>query len=296
MSSLTRVAGMPDEPAWGQFRRLTRENGIFSLGALKRAATRGGIWPQNPQLDWRQQVLRLMAGTTERSGLLSYFQAHCVIPQLLPSDYWSSRWPGLLNLWGTHHAAVYPSSLVLRSCRECALEDVAQLGFAWFRLGHQLPGVDWCSRHACGLGQLATGPQLLDREAFLHLQPPISASPAAPMPEFVQRYMRVLDWLRASANRGSWKAMYSALMISTGEDCSREDPKVLTRITAAAPLNWYRAHFLEAQEPTARYPLLYPRQAQSSWLALTAAAFTASTEDIDELIRAMPSENPAAIA
>lgn len=285
---------MPDEPAWGQFRRLTRENGIFSLGALKRAATRGGIWPQNPQLDWRQQVLRLMAGTTERSGLLSYFQAHCVIPQLLPSDYWRSRWPGLLDLWGTHHAAVYPSSLILRSCRECAVEDVAGFGFAWFRLGHQLPGVEWCSHHDCGLCQLSTGPLLLDREAFLHIQPSMSASPSAQMPAFVQRYLRVLDWLRALPNRGSWKAMYSVLMKATDEDCSRENPQVLKRIAATAPADWYRVHFAEAQEPTARYPLRYPRQAQSAWLALTVAAFTASTEDVDELTRVTPSGNPAA--
>jgi hypothetical protein len=258
---------MPDEPAWGQFRRLARENGILTLGALKRAATIGAVWPQDPQLGWRRQVLRLMAGTTERSELLSYFQAHCVFPQLLPSDYWMSRWPALLDQWGMHHATTYPSLMVIRSCRECSLEDAAELGFSWFRLGHQLPGVEWCARHSCGLNQASTGPRLLERDAFLHIQPTTSALSAVPVPAFVHRYIRALDWLRARENRGSWKAMNSALTTSTGGDCPPDAIALLKRITAMAPPEWYRLHFANAQAPAARHPLRYPRHAQSAWLA-----------------------------
>lgn len=286
LASLAPVAGMPDEPAWGQFRRLARENGIFTLGALKKVAAIGGVWPQDPQLDWRRQVLRLMVGTTERSALLSYFRAHSVMPQLLPSNYWMSRWPTLLNQWGTHHATTYPSAMVLRSCRECALEDLAEFGFSWFRIGHQLPGVEWCSCHACGLNQLSTGPMLLDRDAFLHIQPTTSASPAVPMPAFVQRYLCVLDWLRAPTNRGRWKAINAALTSLTGEDCPHESA-LLKLITATAPSAWYRVHFADPQTQTSRHPLRFPRQAQSAWLALMVAALTASTEDIDELTRAV---------
>ncbi len=294
MISLTRVAAMPDEPAWGQFRRMSRENGIHCLGALKAAAKMGAIWPQAPLLDWRRQVLRLMAGTTQRSGLLSYFESHCVIPQLAPSNHWSSRWPALLDQWGSHHAAVYPSHLVIRFCGECSRQDIGQFGFAWYRLGHQLPGVEWCSRHACALNELLTGRDLLGATAFVHIQPSPKRVSTAIIPSFVQRYLRAIDWLRASANRRRWKSIYTAIERLCGVSRGQEDGTVLARLITAAPSSWYKRHFLDARA-IGHHPLRCQQYMQSPWLALAIAAHTETLTDVELLITSACAEESLAI-
>lgn len=94
-----------------------------------------------------------MAGSTERSGLLSYFQAHCLIPQLLPNNYWIPRWPLLLDRWGSHHSTIYPSPLIIRSCGECAREDIDQHGFA----RHKVAQLQFPTAHGVAAVTLTTG-------------------------------------------------------------------------------------------------------------------------------------------
>lgn len=289
---------MPDEPAWGQFRRLARENGIHSFSTIGGLAARGAIWPQTPELDWRRQMIRLMAGTTERSALLAYFQARCLYPQLLPSEYWLSRWPALLSRWGLHHATVYPSPLVIRSCSDCAREDVEAHGFSWFRQGHQLPGVEWCSRHASALHQQKTSRDLLDKDAYILVQPPIALLSSVELPPFVQRYLQMLDWLRAPANRGRWQAVNLALIrqLDGGEEHEDSEGTFRRIVTASAPSDWFRKNFIQPQAIQIQQSLKYPQRAGRAWLALCAAALELSTYDMEVISRNAALESASASA
>lgn len=254
--SLKVCAAMPDEPAWGQFRRMALENGLHSQQALLRLfsngdeGTKGG---EGSLLSARVGLAKLMAGGSRREDLLKFYRAHCIHPQIFESSRSIRHWWRFVMRWGLHHGNLYPSRMVVRSCNECACEDVEKLGFSWYRQGHQLPGIDWCLKHECPLHEFPAGVDLV-RSTFWKLYPIPRASPERPqpLPPFVRRYMRAMEFLRNSRKVDAWdqfgRETLLAFFGSAGG--SFEEINLLEgHVVDAAPKEWYRIHFKEPTSP-----------------------------------------------
>ncbi|MFN7213913.1 MAG: hypothetical protein ACK5US_13420 [Lysobacteraceae bacterium] len=92
IANLSHVVGMPDEPSWGQARRLLRENGIYDLRALV-GTLKCEICPKALRSSWfRAMFCHLLAGGAETPERRSYFTHHCMLPQLTSSRYYGWRW------------------------------------------------------------------------------------------------------------------------------------------------------------------------------------------------------------
>lgn len=285
-SSVSTFPAMSDEPVWGHFRRLARENGLYNIASVIALADRGELWPANCYRDWRAQMAGLMYSTRDMEDVVSYFQTNFLYPQLVPQAHWRPRRYELMAHWCVHHAVFYPSPLVIRSCSECAAEDVRQFGFSWFRLGHQLPGVEWCPRHLQSLHQLPTSRDLWRNSHLIQSQPPLSAVTRVRIPLFVLRYLYALDWLRALANREKWGSFELALA-STSDGERGESTKhsaLLKRVKTLAPADWYRKNFVTPRPLRNVRVLGHPLTARSAWLGLCAAAVTTSIRDVEGLI------------
>lgn len=129
MMGLAPCVAMPDEPAWGQFRRLARENGFYSPRALSKLLPEGGSRDRWSVL--RRQLAFFMSGTTRSEGnhtygLDGYFRNHCIFPQLVGFKCWVDHWQTWVLRWAFHHGTHYPSTWVIRSCPECAKGDALQ--------------------------------------------------------------------------------------------------------------------------------------------------------------------------
>jgi hypothetical protein len=274
---------MPDEPAWGQFRRMAQENGLHGPKALKKLVPNGGS--RDEWLAVRRELAYLMSGKTPQEGLYDYFREHCIYPQLLAPKCWEGLWHSLVFRWASHHGNLYPSRLIVSSCPECAKEDIGQFGFAWYRQGHQLPGVDWCLRHSCSLYQAPTGVDLIRLTSWRSYQAPLMSAEPKPLPPFVYRYLRVLEWLRRFDNRGKWGEFEGVTnLIAFGPRKPNYDDihAFRERIIAAAPHDWYRTHFVEPRQKQAPRISCYVGS-QSPVLARQAACITNSDADVDAL-------------
>lgn len=283
MMGLTPCVAMPDEPAWGQFRRLAKENGLHSPKALRKLVPDGGS--RDEWLAVRRRLAHLMSGTTRPHELIDYFKNHCIYSQLLAFSCLVDLWRSLVFRWASHHGNLYPSRLVVRSCPECAREDIEQFGFAWYRQGHQLPGVDWCFRHSTPLYQVPSGLDLIGPKSWRSYQVPLTSAEPRLLPSFIHRYLRALEWLRHAKHRSAWSEFESAV------NCVAFGPKAPDYkdldalgdlIGAAAPDDWYHAHFVEPQKTRTR-PIACPDGLNSPVLALRAACVTNSDSDLDEL-------------
>lgn len=285
-SSVSAFPAMSDEPVWGHFRRLARENGLYDIASITALADQGKLWPSKCYSNWRVQMTGLMRSTRDMADVVSYFQTNFLYPQLVPQAHWRPRRHELMAHWFVHHAVFYPSPLVIRSCSECTAEDVRQLGFSWFRLGHQLPGIEWCPRHSQSLHQLPTGRELSRNSHLIQSQPPLSAVTCVQIPLFVQRYLYALEWLRGLANREKWGSFELAVVCASDGEAgdSAKHSALLKRVKTLAPTGWYRKNFVTPRPLRNVKALDHPVTARSAWLSLCAAAVTTSIREVEELI------------
>jgi len=70
--------------------------------------------------------------------------------------------PSDLGLLSAHAPRLMRNDLQL--CYECIKEDIDFLGFTFWRRSHQLPGIDWCQKHATAL-------RSVNKEVGFFLQP-----------------------------------------------------------------------------------------------------------------------------
>ena len=275
---------MPDEPAWSQFRRMARENGLHGRTALSKLVPEGGS--RDEWLAVREKLAFLMSGASRHYQLSDYFKKHSIYPQLISFSCLLNRWQSLLYRWASHHANLYPSKRVVRSCPECAREDVMQFGFAWYRQGHQLPGVDWCLQHACSLYQVPTGLDLIRLTSWKTYQVPhATVADPQPLPPFIHRYLRALEWLRRARHGFAWTELgRETNLIAFGPITPdyHNFGALERRIVAAAPTEWYQTHFVDPKLTRMR-PLSCPEGSKSPVLALRAACITQSDEDLNVL-------------
>jgi hypothetical protein len=239
---------MPDEPVWGQFHRMARVNGLHRPEALEKLVPTKKQTFDRRWLTLEREVTYILAGTRRISGLYDYFRAHGVIPQFLSINYWLNNWLSLLFRWGLHHAVLYPSRVSIRSCSECASEDVEQFGFAWFRRGHQLPGVEWCLQHSCPLSQMSTGPNLFRGVDWLSFQVLSTRPPhSQPIPPFVHRYLRVLEWLRNFPSGRGWLEFARTMNFAAFglDEFNGAAVGFREMVRSEAPTGWFQSHFVE---------------------------------------------------
>ena len=289
MMGLAPCVAMPDEPAWGQFRRLALENGLHSSRALQKLVTEGES--RDRWLAVRRQLTFFMSGTARPDRnrtyeLGDYFKKHCIFPQLVGLNGWVKHWHDLVFRWAFHHGTHYPSTWVVRSCPECAKEDALQVGFAWYRQGHQLPGVDWCLRHGCSLFQVPTRVDLIRRTNWQSYQVPFTVGKEHPLPPFAHRYLRALEWLRHPVHwsaRSEFERQVNGLVFGADDASYEEEREVGVLIERMAPQDWYRTHFVEPLEKLTR-PIDSWKEQSNPGLALKAAYSTTSDAEVDELL------------
>ena len=280
---------MPDEPAWGQFRRLARENGYYSPEALLKLVPEEGSRDRWSEL--RRQLAFFMSGTARPGGnraydLYDFFRNHCIFPQLVGFKCWVAHWQSWVFRWAFHHGTHYPSTWFVRSCPECAKEDYSEVGFAWYRQGHQLPGADWCLRHGCSLFQVPTGPDLIRCTNWESYQVPFTSGGGQRLPPFVHRYLHTLEWLRRRKDWVAWSELekeVNGLAFGSENAGFEAECELRARIESVAPQDWYRAHFVESLKKVTRGIDCW-EATSSPELALRAAYVTTSDADLDCLM------------
>ncbi len=289
MIGLIPCVAMPDEPAWGQFLRMAQENGLYGRRALLK------LLPEKASKDrWgvaRRQWAFLMAGISRPSGnrtfdLLDYFKQHCTFTQLVELPGWVNCWGKLVYRWAFHHGTHYPSPLVVRSCPECAKADVCKVGFAWYKQGHQLPGIEWCQEHRCSLFQVPAERDLVQQAEGLSHQAPRDAGGSDPMPHFVDRYIHALDWLRrpghaSASSQFAWQVNRQIFGINLANYWQRAAFRHSAEF--AAPRDWYFRNFVEPRLTLSRPMKLWKATAYAE-RALVAAHATSSVEELTTLI------------
>lgn len=281
--TLKPCAAMADEPGWGHFVRFAKENGLHSLGAVSpllpngwNAAERWIIW---------QRLAHLMTGTQHPNQLDEYFRQNCVFSQLIEYKHLLGPvWPRLARRWAFHHGSFYFARATVRSCPECIKEDVGKHGFAWYRQGHQLPGVDWCWLHSASLYEVETHVNIVrSRSSWTMLRLPTKQTGRARIPPFVRRYLRVLEWLRQPQNHLAWSAAHAVLsgLLPVSKTLTDGWMQTDERIAAAAPRDWYAGHY-DFRVMRSRH-LNCPAESQSPVLALRAAFLARSEADLNQL-------------
>lgn len=287
-ATLSRVCGMPDEPSWSHARRLLRENGIYDVRALTSILRCQESPKVLKSFQFREMFFHLLAGGEGTLDFRSYFMRHCMLPQLTSAYYFGWR-SDAMHRWMSHHANYYPSPVVERSCPRCTLEDIANHGFSWFRRDHQLPGVNWCLLHECGLNEQASQRLLFQPRSFLEIGPTASATPFLQIQGFVRRYLIALNWLRNSSGYLQWETATAVIESASGGLFSYRDSSFCDHITSAAPPAWYFANFLD-KRAIGRSRLVPALKHRTAWLALAVATIAESDGDVDELIRSAKSK------
>jgi hypothetical protein len=198
---------MPDEPAWGQFRRVIQVNG---LGTGRRLVENFGPPPEHGKSAISQQnpkVLEFLAGSRKRLDLWDYFRGHSIFPllfdtrDLIDGNEAGFDWRRLSARWHIHHASQYWSPRVIRRCPRCQSDDQAQSGFDWYRRLHQLPGVEWCVLHDCAVEEAFSPSNLVLSTLMFQVKEPVARGKRAF--GYLLRYLRTLSWLCTEEGRQS---------------------------------------------------------------------------------------------
>jgi hypothetical protein len=141
---------MPDEFILGYLGRVGAVNGIKSESDT-RTALRGWYEHQNGSISDGTLVEHLAYA----SGVDTHHFAchHTLIPAYRAvASHLHEHKHGDSNHFGLLSAnAPRLMRVDLQLCAECINEDINYLGFTFWRRSHQLPGIDWCLKHATTL-------------------------------------------------------------------------------------------------------------------------------------------------
>lgn len=135
-------------------------------------------------------------------------------------------------------------------CSECVKEDLNYLGFSFWRRSHQLPGIDWCQKHAVGLHSLSAKSHFFKQPSYSinYAQEILDHQEEVESNAVIKRYEEllnnVLDFPRpipplAIANLLAEKALQLDLRVSL-----RGVKEVFSDIALdSLPLSWIKKHF-----------------------------------------------------
>jgi hypothetical protein len=276
---------MQDEPVWGQFIRLARLNGLNSRRSLAKLIPMDAPFGHEGWATYRKRVTYLLSGTRCPMQLQDYFRLHYVHPLIVSAHYWFGPHQSAFYAWNAHHCIYYPSSRVVRSCGNCAQEQIEGYGFAWFKRTHQLPGMSWCWEHRSLLHERNVLNDLFQSDGWMALRPQTRRFGSETMQPFVGRYIRVLDWLGGPDGCWKWRHLWRALIDTLRISQRESDPEWAfdELISAEAPVTWHETNFLTPRRKPRPY-FYCRRHDDAPLLALSAAAITRSDRDVDELI------------
>lgn len=147
---------LPDELAWGYLCRVGRVNALKSLqGIYDKISDAGHFKVSNEEPRSMAHVLAALAGASPESiitghTLLPFARAVRAAGACVPhkdSDDFLGR-----------AALTFPfgKTARLQLCPACVTEDVDFHGVSYWRRAHQLKGVVFCTKHACGLRSVLT--------------------------------------------------------------------------------------------------------------------------------------------
>lgn len=273
---------MPDEPIWGQYRRMLWLNGAEAMAAAatrpsEESATQSS-WPSSRYVS---ACVELLAASSADADLKRYFLRHSLHSQLFgPLELSLLNWRYLLSLWNRHSVGYGNARRVFRFCPECSQFDSAHHGFAWFKRAHQYPGIEWCLLHSAGLVEVERYASFRPGDHGTDWYRPSSrqtTSKSVPPSPFIERYVLGLSWLHETKNRAEWQDLARAAKGRFRD--SKQRNSLLHRITAriqdSAPRPWLQRNF------SGRLML---RAERSCTIALLVAAATDSFPDLEGLL------------
>lgn len=171
MRELYIPALMPDEFISGYLGRIACINGYKSDRPSRLALRKWHDYhfPGKPCTTLTTQL-------ADANGIdtFSFAKHHTLIPIIRAvSSFLAEQRHGDPNghglLW-THGSRILRNDL--QFCTECINEDLDYHGFSYWRRSHQLPGIDWCTKHAVPLLTVSTTKSLWSEPATLKTYKP----------------------------------------------------------------------------------------------------------------------------
>lgn len=139
------VDPMPDEYFSGYAGRILNVHGAYQLEDLCRRP------PVIVSVDYWQRYLQLLSQcASQKPSIFVAQHTSLLVNSTLIADRPDSEVP--IKEWNASHfrrlIAAVPS---LRCCTVCVSEDLHFWGFSYWRMSHQIAGVNWCPKHSVRL-------------------------------------------------------------------------------------------------------------------------------------------------
>jgi len=132
---------MPDELLLGYFGRFGLKNGFPDYTCAKSQVK--NIFINNFNKDYQYPLIYQMSDLLS-SPPTQIVRDHTLVP-LLRSVHWNGLDNHHINLAKSVGYKLAKNNVVF--CRECVKEDIDYLGVSYWRRGHQIHGVDTCTKH-----------------------------------------------------------------------------------------------------------------------------------------------------
>jgi hypothetical protein len=147
---------LPDELAWGYLCRVGRVNTLKSLPSIyEMISDAGSLKARSEESHSMVHVLAALAGASPDSiitghTLLPFARAVRFAGACVPHQRSDDRLGRAALTFPFAHTAK------LQLCPACVIEDIDFHGVSYWRRAHQLKGVVFCIKHACGLKSVKT--------------------------------------------------------------------------------------------------------------------------------------------
>ena len=144
---------MPDEFILGYLGRIASVNGIMGETAIRSSLK--DWYLQQPGTNSKVTLLEQLSFASKIDSH-QFACHHTLIPvyRAVASHLHENKHgdPHDFGLLSAHAPRLMRDDVQI--CQECVKEDLDYLGFSFWRRSHQLPGIDWCQKHAVGLHSL----------------------------------------------------------------------------------------------------------------------------------------------
>lgn len=148
-------------------------------------------------------------------------------------------------------------------CHECAIEDMASQGFSYWRRSHQIPGVDWCSKHRGTSLRLLSDISAFEHQPHFYIDQGIPALyPSSASPEQGEVLQRFLDINLAILKIGY--PMPRDVAVSLIQTYGAETGKYQTESSGMTSLNLHAKKMLPPEWLKSNFPELFTDSTQGN--------------------------------
>jgi len=240
---------LPDELAWGYLCRVGRVNTLKSLPSIyEMISDAGSLKARSEESHSMVHVLAALAGASPDSiitghTLLPFARAVRFAGACVPHQRSDDRLGRAALTFPFAHTAK------LQLCPACVIEDIDFHGVSYWRRAHQLKGVVFCIKHACGLKSVKTKrwdllPEHLADEAEATKSDIVKHALSSPV---ISRYEEMCSFFAMRARPFEMEAV-SRLIRDRAQETCRSSPTQVLRLSTMA-LEQVRGPWLVSQFP-----------------------------------------------